>query len=143
MGNTKTETKSKSPLILRRSVLSWNDVNTILTIDTITGRFYQVYVKEEIEKKLAKTPKSRNVFMAMRCRTICEQVLPSRKGTRLFQRRRFHTTCLSCRIRRYLKGEINQMDEVQPQIFLARANRPRWKRIIGKAIATIYEYFIV
>jgi hypothetical protein len=103
--------------------LIWAGPNTRLFVDTTTKKFYQVYNLTQMREK-QKTPWPK-------CREVCGRPL-----------RRIHFTCFKCRWHKALEGEIPQVDEVYPIVFLVRAHIPMWKLVISKFIATIYEFFI-
>jgi hypothetical protein len=105
----------------KRALLSWDTGFSFLVVRE-DGKFFQVF----------RTPKSHKRISPWTCwkqNHICKKTL-----------HRPHLTCLNCRIRKYVSGEIPQSLQIAPYILLVQINRKGWKKAVCKKLLSIIEF---
>lgn len=105
---------------LREVLLKWQSPNTMLVEDVETHDLYQIFLFR---------PRQGSASRGAPCSDLCGHDL-----------KRFHFSCLRCRMRRVVLGKLPGILHVTPYILLIRTDRPRLIQVLLKNILSIAEH---
>jgi len=106
---------------MREVLLKWQGPNTMLVEDLETHDIYQIFLFRPRRREKGSS--------GVVCSDLCGHDL-----------KRFHFSCLRCRMRRVALGKLPGLMHVTPYILLIRADRPMIVSFLLKNVLSIAEH---